>query len=502
MKCRRSVQFKLNSAKCYRFGFVLLFSILIFTREVHAQDAIPPGVTPQKVTAVLEVDQTRTDTGELISSIDGVLEFWNVGAMGGEAYKTASVTLDYYFHQEGSSTATFEFIFSGGPEGTFTLVSGPNYTSGPAGSRSSDIMGDLDQVWIPNELETIQQDCKVVSSVLSGLSNTYWYKTDSSEPFAGWFPSCSTCSAAMTWDANLQAGDVLSPEISYSGPDGQPIEPLGQALFINGMETWSVVWDGQPASLELQYTCPDHAAYVLNLTVPAASTIQPKDQNPPQSPPQASLPQPDSQKSAPGTALKDLVKIILVGVGVISIGTSAIVLGKKIISGSIKPKTGIERDISTDSRKSFSKESSGEISKKTKPISQERAELREKAIKLDAKWNEIKREIDKRENQLLKLIRRNTTNRLKVLVKKAFEVREIIKGPVGKFVGEGFKGATGVDIDKMLFDLDNKKDVDILVQGKECQAALKNYINSLKQNLLKTGREHTRVLNQLKELEK
>ncbi|NPV41740.1 MAG: hypothetical protein HPY72_10445 [Anaerolineae bacterium] len=498
MKCRRSVQFKLNSIRYFYFGFFLFFSLLVITREAQAQDAIPPGVTPQKVTAVIEVDETRTDTGELVSSIDGVLEFWNVGAMGGEAYKTAIVTLNFYFFKEGSSSAIFEFIFSGGPEGTFTLVSGPNYTSGPAGSRSSDIMGDLNQVWIPNELETTQQDCTVASSVLSGLSNTYWYRTESSEPFSGWFPSCSTCTAAMTWDANLQAGDVLSPETSYTGPDGQPIEPLGQALYINGKETWSVVWDGQPASLELQYTCPDHAAHVLNLTVPAANMPQPKDQNPPQSPPQASLPQPDSQKSTPGTSLKDLIKIILVGVGVISIGTSAIVIGKKLISGSAKPKTGIERDISTDSRKSFSKESGGE----SKPIKQERAELREKAIKLDAKWNEIKREINKRENQLLKLIRKNTTNRLKVLVKKAIEVREVISGPVGKFVGEGFKGATGVDIDKMLFDLDNKKDVDILVQGKECQAALKNYIDSLKQDLLKTGREHTRVLNQLKELEK
>jgi hypothetical protein len=424
-----------------------------------------------------------------------------VGALGGSAYETATLTMEDYFFKEGKVTVTYEFHFSGGPDGVFTLISGPNYVSGSAGSHRVDILDDPGQVWIANEMETTQQDCKVVCSVLSGLSNTYWYKTESCEPFAGWFPSCSTCTAAMTWDANLQAGDVLSPKISYSGPDGQPIDPLGQALYINGKETWSVVWDGQPAALELQYTCPDHIGHTLNLTVPAASVTQPKDQNPPQSPPQASLPQPDSQKSTPGTSLKDLIKIILVGVGVISIGTSAIVIGKKLISGNAKPKTTLERDISSTSKKQTSKESTREIPKKEKLGPQERAALEQKAAQLDAKWHEIKSEINQREKQLLNLKRKNTSNRFKVMIKKAIEVKETISGPVGKFVGEGFKGATGVDIDKMLFDLDNKKDVDILVQGKQCQAALTNYLNTLKQDLLRTGREHTQIQHQLNDPE-
>ena len=127
--------------------------------------------------------------------------------------------------------------------------------------------------------------------------------------------------------------------------------------------------------------------------------------------------------------------------------------------------------------------------------------MEQKAAQLDARWREIKSEINQREKQLLNLKRKNTSNRFKVMIKKAIEVKETISGPVGKFVGEGFKGATGVDIDKMLFDLDNKKDVDILVQGKQCQATLTNYINTLKQDLLRTGREHSQIQHQLNDPE-
>jgi hypothetical protein len=293
---------------------------------------------------------------------------------------------------------------------------------------------------------------------------------------------------------------VLSPETSYAGPDGKPIDPLGQALYINGKETWSVVWDGKPAELELQYTCPDHIGHTLKLTVPAAGAVQPKDQNPPAAP-QASFPQPSAEKKAPDTSLKDLIKIILVGTGVISIGTGAIVLGRKLITGRSTPKGDLDRDISVTKRQASSREISKQTTQKEKMNSQTRSELQQRVEQLDAKWHEIRREIDQRERQLLNLKRKNTSNRFKVMIKKAIEVKETISGPVGKFVGEGFKGVTGVDIDKMLYDIDNKKDVDILVQGKQCQAALTNYLQTLKQELLKIGREHTQLLHQLNDLD-
>jgi len=493
-------QLKRFTSTVLRLGLILFLSLCLFTREVRAQDTVPEGVTPQKVSATIDIEQTRTDTGELISSHHGTLEFWNVGAMGDSTYETATLTMEYYYHKEGTATVTFEFNFSGGPDGVFTLISGPNYVGGTAGSHMREIMDDPGQVWIANEMETVQQDCQLSCYVLSGLSNTYWYKTESCEPFAGWFPSCSTCSAAMTWDANLQAGDVLSPAISYTGPDGNPIEILGQALYINGKETWSIVWDGQPAALELQYTCPDNIGHTLNLTVPAAGANQPNNQNPPQSPPQSSAPQPKAEKTITSTSLKDLIKIILVGVGVISIGTGAVALGRKFINTRPQSKPAIERSVKPSSQDSSAKESI-KSTQKTKLSQQERAELKNKAAKLDAKWSEIKREINQREKQLLNLKRKNTSNRFKVMIKKAIEVKETVSGPIGKFVGEGFKGATGVDIDKMLFDLDNKKDVDILVAGKQCQATLTNYVNTLKQELLKTGREHSKIQNQLAEPE-
>ena len=114
-------RFHFKSAPSYIFIFSVLllaiFSLVIIFTSVNAQGNLPPGVTPQKVRAVLiKTDQTRTDTGELISSEETYVEFWNVGELGGDAYKTATVFLTIYYRREGTSTVTYDLIFSGGPD--------------------------------------------------------------------------------------------------------------------------------------------------------------------------------------------------------------------------------------------------------------------------------------------------------------------------------------------------------------------------------------------------
>ena len=287
--------------------------------------------------------------------------------------------------------------------------------------------------------------------------------------------------------SNLTPGTILSPSVDFVDENGAPVAIIGLAWFINGVQTSSATWDGKQTTLELQYTCPDHIGHVLSMTIPASGTIQQPIQPSNQIIPPITPPQTPPQSPPPGTSLTDLIKTILIGFGVIAVvTTSVVVAGKVIKSGkSTKPVAPVEE--------------AKPVVKKPKLSEKDRSFLMTRRSLLDAKWNEIRKEIITREKQHLKVIRLNTSNRFKSMFLKGIEVKGAISGPIGKIVGEGFKKATGVDIDKMLFDLDNARDVDILIKGKQAQANLKEYITQLKQDLKSTAREINKIDAQLAE---
>lgn len=463
--------------------FVSIALILLFN-SAYAQGNLPPGVTPQKIKGVMQkITQTNTDSGVVISTEEAYIDFWNVGELGGDAYKTATVHLTIYYEDEGTSTVTYDLIFSGGPDGIFTIISGPSVTSGSPGYLTQRAIDDYDQVWIPKRMFYEQVECQSNCNLRSGLVDSPWFYFENCDAFSVWFPKCSDCTAEMMWDVNLKAGDVLSPAITFKGPDGQPIKNIGQALYINGQETWSTVWDGKQATLELQYTCPDHIGHVLTMTVPAAGAVQP----PVSSSNQNISPVTPAQKT-PDSSLKDLLKVILVGSGIISVATTIAVITRKIIKVGAQPKPELKPEPRIDT---------GSRVEKSKLSAKERTELVNKRALLGSKWHEIRNEITKREKQHLRIIRINTSNRFKAMFIKGLETKDTISGPVGKVVGETIKTATGIDIDKMLFDIDHKRDLDILVKGKECQAAIKQHIQTLKQDLKRTAKEISRLDDQL-----
>ena len=478
---------------------VLLLTFSLFLSNfntVNAQGNLPPGVTPQEIKGVLsKMTQTDSNSGELLSSFEAYIDFWNVGELGGDAYKTAKVYLTIYYKNEGTTTATYDLNFSGGPDGIFTLVSGPQVTSGSPGFLTQRAIDDVNQVWVPKRMFYEQVECQSTCNLRSGMVDSPWFYFENCNAFSGWFTQCSTCSAELSWDPNLKPGDILSPVINYKDPNGQPIQIVSQALFIKGQETWSTQWDGNETALELQYTCPDHIGHVLSMTIPAAGIIQQPNQpsnqfippaNPPQAPPQAP-PQTPPQAPPPGTSLTDLIKTILIGFGLVAVLTTSVVVAGKAIKSSKSTKPIVQV-----------KEAKPAV-KKPKLSEEERSFLMTRRSLLEAKWSEIRKEIISREIKHQNLVRLNSSNRSKALLLKAIDVKGAISGPVGKIVGEGFKKATGVDIDKMLFDLDNARDVDILVKGKQAQATLKGYIAQLRQDLKSTAREINKIDAQLAE---
>jgi hypothetical protein len=67
------------------------------------------GVVPTKVTG--------TSAGSGKSGYIGILDFWNVGKLGGEQYSKAT----YIMTLDGKTTSTWEGYFTGGPNGEFFL---------------------------------------------------------------------------------------------------------------------------------------------------------------------------------------------------------------------------------------------------------------------------------------------------------------------------------------------------------------------------------------------
>jgi len=73
-------------------------------------------------------------------------------------------------------------------------------------------------------------------------------------------------------------GDVISPGAVYVDASGKEVGIIQERWFLNGINTTSITWDGQPVQVELQYTCLDHSAGSISSTIPAY-------QEPPAGPP-------------------------------------------------------------------------------------------------------------------------------------------------------------------------------------------------------------------------
>lgn len=76
-----------------------------------------------------------------------------------------------------------------------------------------------------------------------------------------------SCSPTVMGLDGLQPGDTLSPSATYFDAAGAEIDIIQERWLINGVETPSIVWDGQAVTLELQWTCPDHTAYTAAYSV-------------------------------------------------------------------------------------------------------------------------------------------------------------------------------------------------------------------------------------------
>jgi hypothetical protein len=201
----------------------------------HAQTQ---GLQPQKVTATQSYMCGN-------ASLPSVMEVWNVGAQGGEAY--AQATLSGYNCINGKSDGvyrTMQGTFSGGPNGvaTFEYCLGTKCVT-------------VNYQFVDGKRITVQ-----------GVDSGYVIQNPEAFGVAG-----SDCTAVIHYDPSINPGDTLSPWATYTAlPGGQSVTPISEAFLINGKLTSSVVWDGRETIIELQYSCPGHQGHIATITVPAA----------------------------------------------------------------------------------------------------------------------------------------------------------------------------------------------------------------------------------------
>jgi hypothetical protein len=199
----------------------------------------PPeqGVEPQIVIA-----SRSTTCGE--DEMRVTVEVWNVGSEGGDAYAQAVMKGSSCLNGKLTDPQTIYGTFSGGPNGILTF---PNW--GPEGLAC-------------HFAEGVTIKCTEEDVVLFLVENPEAFGDAQKKQESDCYPQISNID-------NLKPGDVLSPAIDFVDAEGKPADILGHALFINGVETWSVVWDGKETRLELQYTCTNHEGYSKVITLPA-----------------------------------------------------------------------------------------------------------------------------------------------------------------------------------------------------------------------------------------
>ena len=175
-----------------------------------------------------------------------------MGAAGGDAYAQATFSgYDCINGKLGSALKTMYGTFTGGPNGVAT-------------SRSA-LMSMTPNNCVTANFQFVDGKQILYEGAVTGyvIQNPEAFGVDGAK-------TGPDCTADIHYDPALKPGDVLSPWSTYTAvPGGQDVIPIGEAYFINGLQTPSVVWDGQETTIELQYTCPGHQGYIAMLIIPA-----------------------------------------------------------------------------------------------------------------------------------------------------------------------------------------------------------------------------------------
>jgi hypothetical protein len=282
----------------------VLTILLLFAIKPAFARAQVPEIEPQIVIATK--DLTCGSQPWIVT-----LEVWNVGSAGGDAYKRAVLHGENCVNDKLQGPVKRQVgTFSGGPNGIVKLEYTPGY---------------------PITLQFM--DGKTVNDESTG---GILFIVKNPEAFDG-FRQTKDCSAVINLPPGLQPGSDLWFSASYTGEDGKPIPAenlLSEGWILNGSAGSPVTrWDGNPLTVELQYTCPGGQAHVTSLTIPPFQAAEPPVQATAAGGQAANLPaiQPTAaeQVQAPPTQGKNTAA----NSSLMPIVAGAVVLGGAVLAG-------------------------------------------------------------------------------------------------------------------------------------------------------------------------
>ena len=242
-------------------------------------------------------------------------------------------------------------------------------------------------------------------------------------------PDASDCTPSVYGLDPLIPGDVISPGASYTDQDGNDVNIIGERWFFNGQDGNSVVWDGNPVTVELQWTCLGHQAHSQTFEIAAYQPLPPPAGQDPNAPvPVAPVPgQPADPGSTTGPGLVGLFNglgLVLVGLGGVAGVGGAIGLGiplvKTITAGPAVPKPVTPRAQAPSNSGSAPTSTPGKLDPKFKKPWEAKIDNL-----IDQRTN-IQANIQPINDQIIRLTRLYKNNILKVIMKGGLETGQIL----------------------------------------------------------------------------
>lgn len=260
---------------------VVLFTMMMFLSLffLTAQPTLAQGLEPVLVTATRQFSDCNPGGAYQ-------LEFYNVGSAGGNTYSQAKFIFpDTTFVNKPDGSIACEVTgysellgtFSGGPNGLLEFPA-----KNDEGITTCQVVDGKNVV------------CNFELNLYDlGISTFTWdFVIENPQAFQSTNVSTPTdagpaCSPTVRGLDPKKPGDIISPGASYSDPTGKEVGIIQERWFFNGKEGSSITWDGNPVSVELQWTCLDHSAFTQTFQIAAYSgeaitiTEAPKTEAPP-----------------------------------------------------------------------------------------------------------------------------------------------------------------------------------------------------------------------------
>ncbi len=320
----------------------LAFIVILNTHVPHsvvAQDELEP----QLVTATLYNSDCYPN------GVENYIEIFNVGAQGGEAYSQAVYTYAITHignHPDGGIAcfvdgyAKLNGTFTGGPNGTITFPEGNE----PSITTCQVINGNTIECTFVMDLLDLGVD--EFTSEYTILNPEAFEKKIQPVPEPTATPG-GDCIPTVRGIDPQKPGDIISPGADYVDENGAATGIIQERWFFNGKESTSIVWDGNPVSVELQYTCLNHAGYSKTYSIaayqePSAPTGGEPDSNKPGEVPSSSE-NPENQNDP--KMLTPLGVAVLIGgvvgglavLGGVGIGVGLLLKPKPPVPGTTSP---------------------------------------------------------------------------------------------------------------------------------------------------------------------